>query len=100
VGCKVNKKIKTYVLLIPGGMAEKYSHFISQCSNFSGNWDYTYFKTDLYDSWAYTQRTLHHTTGHLLNCVLSSFMHNSGNLKQARYMSTKEWINKGTLLSN
>jgi hypothetical protein len=35
-----------------------------------------------------------------MNCFPSSFMHDSGNMKQARHISTKEWINKGALLSN
>jgi hypothetical protein len=40
--------------------ANLYNHFGNQFGGFSENWEQCYLKTQLYHSWIYTQKMLHH----------------------------------------
>jgi hypothetical protein len=57
---------------ISGGNANLYSHY--------GNREPMYLKNQLNHSWEFTQRMLHLTQGHLIKCVLCSFIHNNQKL--------------------
>jgi hypothetical protein len=46
-----------------GGLASWYNHSGNQSGDSSENWDYFYVKTQLYHSWAYTEKMFHYTTG-------------------------------------
>jgi hypothetical protein len=50
---------------IVSGSANLYSHFRNQYGGSPENLESIYFKTQLYHSWAYTQKTLHLTTSTL-----------------------------------
>lgn len=41
---------------------DKYSQYGNQYHNFSGNWESTYLKPKLYQSWAYMKKVLHLAT--------------------------------------
>jgi hypothetical protein len=45
---------------IAGGIASWYNHSGNQCGGSSENWTYYYLRTQLHDSWAYTQMMLQH----------------------------------------
>jgi hypothetical protein len=47
---------------IAGGIASLHNHSRNQSASFSENWKLFYLKTQLYCFWAYTQKTLYHTT--------------------------------------
>jgi hypothetical protein len=48
---------------IAGGIANWYNHSGNQSGGSSENWKLIYLKTQLYHSWEYTQKMLHHATG-------------------------------------
>jgi hypothetical protein len=43
---------------IAGGIASCYNHSGNQFGGSSENWTYYYLRTQLYNSWAYTQKTI------------------------------------------
>jgi hypothetical protein len=45
-----------------GESANLYNHYGNQIGGFSENWKEFYLKTQLYHSWAYTQKLHHYTT--------------------------------------
>jgi hypothetical protein len=47
---------------IAGEIANRYNHSGNQCGRSSENCKYIYLKTQVYHSWAYIQKTPHHTT--------------------------------------
>ena len=58
------------------GSANLYNHFGHQYGSFLENWEFIYLKTQLYHSWAYTQRMDAPPQEHLYNYVDSSFIYN------------------------
>jgi hypothetical protein len=49
---------------IAGGSANFYNHVGNQFGHCSENSEEFYLQTQLYHSWAYTQKMLHHIQGH------------------------------------
>jgi hypothetical protein len=62
-----------------GGSANLYSHYGNQYDVSSESWELIYLKTQLYHSWVYTQRILHHTIRTLVqgHYVRGAFINNS-----------------------
>lgn len=61
------------------GSANMYNHFgnIKYYGSISENWESTYLKSKLYQSWAYTKGRSILPQGHLPDSVHGSFIHNS-----------------------
>lgn len=45
-------------LFIAGGSTNQFSLCVNQCDSSYGRWGWIYLKIQLYDSWAFIQRTL------------------------------------------
>jgi hypothetical protein len=58
-----------------GGKAKLYNNFGIQLGSFSEDWEKFYLKTQLYHSWAYTQKMPHNITGSLAYYVHSIMIH-------------------------
>jgi hypothetical protein len=74
-------------LSIAGATPNLCSHYGYRCGGFSGSWGSIYLKTQLYGSWAYTQRMLHPTQGWTM--LIAALFTIARNWKQPRYPSVQ-----------
>jgi hypothetical protein len=80
---------------IASGIASWYNYSGNQLCNSSGNWRQYYMRTQLYHSWAYTQKMLDAPTCNKDTCytmfIAALFIINK-RWKEPRCPSTEKWI--------
>jgi hypothetical protein len=78
-----------------GGRTNLCNYSGHQFVDFSENWEMFYLKIQLYHSWAYNQKILHHPTRILAQlCSKQLYFVIARNWKQPRYPSKEELIKK------
>ena len=78
------------------GIASWYNHSGNQSSSFSENWTQYYLRTQLYHSWAYTQKMLQHVirTDKCSTMFIAALFIIARSWKYPRCPSIEEWIQK------
>jgi hypothetical protein len=79
---------------IAGGIASWFDHSGNQSGRSSENRTYYYLRTQLYHSWAYTQKILHHVIRTHAPLFIAVLFIIARSWKEPRCSSIEEWIQK------